>query len=150
MTKNVPTLNQQNINVLIKEIYKFENDLFSPLIDDMFQVRKTNFNLRHFQKIANTKKLSKMSLETKSYRAPQPWNLIPTKIKDTTSLSKVKEKINSRYCDNFQCRSCKTYIASAGFVYSTYFKIWLTTLAFFNGIVFSMSCFIDARCKLVL
>ena len=40
----------------MKEIYKFENDLSPPLIDDMFQVLKTNYNLKHFQKIANTKK----------------------------------------------------------------------------------------------
>ena len=56
MTKNERTIHQQNINALVKEIYKFENDLSPPLIDDMFQVLKTNYNLKHFQKIANTKK----------------------------------------------------------------------------------------------
>ena len=56
MTKNERTIHQQNINVFMKEIHKFENDLSLPLIDVMFQVRKTNYNLRHFQKIANTKK----------------------------------------------------------------------------------------------
>ena len=40
----------------MKEIYKFENNLSPPLIDNMFQVRKTNYNVRHFQKFANTKK----------------------------------------------------------------------------------------------
>ena len=55
-TKNERTIHQQNINVLMKEIYKFENDLSRPLIDDMFQVRKINYDLRLFQKIANTKK----------------------------------------------------------------------------------------------
>ena len=53
MTKNERTVHQQNINVLI---YKFENDLSLPLIDDMFQVRKINYNLMHFQKIINNKK----------------------------------------------------------------------------------------------
>ena len=37
-TKNERTIHQQNINVLMKEIYKFENDLSPPLIDDMFKV----------------------------------------------------------------------------------------------------------------
>ena len=55
-TKSEGTIHQQNINVLMKEIYKFENDLSPPLTDDMFQVRKINYDLRHFQKIANTKK----------------------------------------------------------------------------------------------
>ena len=72
MTKNERTIHQQNINVLMK---KFENDLSPPLIDDMFQVCKTSYNLRHFQKIANSRKNSvKMGLETISYRAPQLWN----------------------------------------------------------------------------
>ena len=60
MTKKEHTIHQQSINVLMKEIYKFENNLSPPLINDMFQVRKINYNLRHFQKFANTKeKLSK-------------------------------------------------------------------------------------------
>ena len=72
MTKNEFTIHQQNINVLMKEAYKFENNLSSPLIDDKFQVCKINSNLGHFQKIANTTKNSvKIGLETISYRAPQ-------------------------------------------------------------------------------
>ena len=44
----------------MKEMYKFENNLSSPLVDDMFQSLKINYNLRHFKKFANTnKKLSK-------------------------------------------------------------------------------------------
>ena len=38
MTKNGLTIHQQNINVLKKEIYKFEKNLSSLLVDDMFQV----------------------------------------------------------------------------------------------------------------
>ena len=71
-TKNERTIHQQNINVLMKEIYEFENDLSPTLTDDMFQVHKINYDLRHFQKIANTKKKPvKMGLETISYRASQ-------------------------------------------------------------------------------
>ena len=39
----------------MKKIDKFENDLSPPQIH-MFQVWKINYNLRHFQKTANTKK----------------------------------------------------------------------------------------------
>ena len=117
MTKNECTIHQQNINALMKEIYKFENDLSSPQIDNMSQVCKTSYNLRHFQKITNSKENSvKMGLETMSYRAPQLWNLVPTEIKDAPSLSIFKEKIKSWYCDNCPHRLCKTYIASVGFV----------------------------------
>ena len=43
MTKNEHAIHQQNINVLMKEIYKFENDISPPLIDDMFQGRKKKY-----------------------------------------------------------------------------------------------------------
>ena len=47
MTKNEPTIHQQNITRTVKEVYKFENDT-SPLVtDDKFQVLKKNYN-RHF------------------------------------------------------------------------------------------------------
>ena len=71
----------------------------------MFQVRKINYDLRYFQKIADTKKNSvKVGLETISYRAPQLWNLVPTDIKDALSLSTFKNKIKSWYCGSCPCR----------------------------------------------
>ena len=50
MTKKEHTIHQQNINILMKKIYKFENNLSAPLIDDMFQVPKINSNLRQILK----------------------------------------------------------------------------------------------------
>ena len=49
MIKNERTIHQQNINVRMKEIFKFENNL-SPPLTDMFQVRKINYKLKHFPK----------------------------------------------------------------------------------------------------
>ena len=77
MTKNKRTTQQQNINVLMRIIYKFENDLSPPLIDGMFQVRKIIYKLSDFQKIANTKKLGKNGSRD---------NILPcTSIKDLSS-----------------------------------------------------------------
>ena len=63
------------------------------LIDYMIQIRIINYTLRHFQKLANTKKNSvKMGLETILYHTPQLWNLVSIDIKDTLSLSTFKKK----------------------------------------------------------
>ena len=35
MAKNEPTIHQPNVNVLMKEIYKLENDIYPSIIDDM-------------------------------------------------------------------------------------------------------------------
>ena len=40
----------------MKETFNFKHDLSPSLIDDMFQVCKTNCNLRHFQKLQNLTK----------------------------------------------------------------------------------------------
>ena len=117
MTKKEHTMHQQNINVLMKDVYKFENNLSLLLIDDMFQVRKISYNLMHFQNFSNTKKNSvKMVLEAITYRAPQLGNLVPTELKDDPSLSVFKEKIKSWCCDNRSFGLCKTCIANVGFV----------------------------------
>ena len=145
------TMNER-IHVLMKENYKFENNLSPPLIDDMFHVRKTNYHLRHFQKFANSKMNSvKMGLKTISYCVPELWNLVSTEIKDAPSLSIFKDKIKSWNYDNCPCILCKTYFANVGFVLVSYFRNWLTSLIFSMVFCrFSVSCFIDARCKLVL
>ena len=52
-----------------------------PLIDDIFQVRKINYNLRHFQKIANTKKINKKKLSKNGSRD----NILPC-----TSIMELK------------------------------------------------------------
>ena len=117
MTKERHTIHQQNINVPMNEIYKFQNNLSPRLIDDMFQVRKINYNLSNFQKFANTKKNSvKMGLETITYHAHKLWNLVSTKIKDAPSLSIFKEKIKSWYCNTCPCTLCENYIPHVGFV----------------------------------
>lgn len=56
-----------------------------------------------------------MGMETISYRASQLWNLIPGKIKQSHSLSILKEKIRIWHCDNYPCRLGTTYIANIGF-----------------------------------
>ena len=110
MTKNGRTIHQQNINVFMKEIWNFENDLSPLIIGDMFQVCKINYNLRPYQKIANIKSSSVKIRET------QLWNLVPTEIKDASSLPAFKEKKKSWSCDIFPCSLCKTYRANVGFL----------------------------------
>ena len=57
---------------LMKEIYKFTNNLPPPIIDHMFQFRENSYNLRNFQQlVSSTKKTTKMGLETISCRGPQ-------------------------------------------------------------------------------
>ena len=118
------TIHQQNIQALMKEIYKFTNNLSPPIINHMFQFRENSYNLRNFQQLASsTKKTTKMGLETISYHGPQLWNLVPQEIKESASFLIFKDKIKKWNCTNCPCtfsyfsRQCWFYmknISTAG------------------------------------
>ena len=92
--KRESTNHQQNIQALMKEIYKFTNNLSPPIMDHMFQFRENSYNLRNFQQLASfAKKATKMGLETISYRGLQLCNLVPQEIKESASFLIFKDKI---------------------------------------------------------
>ena len=102
---------------LMKEIYKFTNNLPPPIIDHMFQFRENSYNLRNFQQLASsTKKTTKMGLETISYHGPQLWNLVPQEIKESASFLIFKDKIKKWNCTNCPCRLCSTFLPNVGFM----------------------------------
>ena len=93
----------------MKVIYSFQNYLSPLLIDEMFQVLKGSHNLRHIQKLANTK----TTQQAVSYRALQLWILVPTEIERCFVSINIQRK--SKITAMRQLPR-KTYIASAGFV----------------------------------
>ena len=115
--KRESTIHQRNIQALMKEIWRFTNNLCSPIIDDMFQFRENSYNLRNFQQLRKVffyEKTTKMGLETISYRGPQLWNLVPQEIKESASFSIFKDKIKKWNCTNCPCRLCRTFRVSVG------------------------------------
>ena len=115
--KKESTIHQRNIGALMKEIYKFTNNLSPPIIDHMFQFRENSYNLRNFQQLASsTKKTTKMDLETISYHGPQLWNLVPQEIKESASFLIFKDKIKKWSCTNCPCNLSRTFLANVGFI----------------------------------
>ena len=115
--KRESTIHQRNIQALMKEIYKFTNNLSPPIIDPMFHFRENSYNLRNFQQLASSaKKTAEMSLETISYRGPQLWNLVPQEIKESASFLIFKDKIKKWNCTNCPCRLFRTFLANVGFM----------------------------------
>ena len=78
---NLKTIHQKNLEFLAIEIYKFQNGLSAPIINDIFFSRQNIYNLRKFQELStSTKNTVNFGTETISYRGPQLWNLIPDNI----------------------------------------------------------------------
>ena len=115
--KRESTIHQRKIQALMKEIYKFKNNLSPSITDRMFQFRESSYNLRNFQQLASsTKKTTNLGLETISYRGPQLWNLVPQKIKELASFFIFKDKIKKWNCSNCPCRLCSTFLVNSGFM----------------------------------
>ena len=115
--KKKSAVHQRNIKALMKEIYKFINNLFPPIIDHMIQFCENSYNLRNFQQLATSmKKTTKMSLEKISYRGLQQWNLVPQEIKKSASFLIFKDEIKKWNCTNCPCRLCRNFLANVGFM----------------------------------
>ena len=93
MVKNEPTIHHEDIKLRMKEILTFENDQSASLIDDIFQVQKNTFNLRHLKKLQVMKNLSKNESGDNILSCTTIVDLVPTEIKESPSLSTFKEKV---------------------------------------------------------
>jgi len=107
----------RNIQTLMIEIFKIKNELAPPIMENMFERRSTNYNLRNFQEfLTERKKTVNYGLETLSYRAPQLWSLLPESIKQLDSLECFKKRIKDWVCKDCPCRLCASYLQNIGFL----------------------------------
>ena len=72
------------------EIYKMNNNLNPPIMDNTFERRNNTYNLRDFQELATKRKRTvKMDLQTLNYRSPQLWSILLENIRQINSLDQL-------------------------------------------------------------
>ena len=116
---NLKTIHQKNLakKFLAIEIYKFQNGLSPPMINDIFVSRQNFYNLQKFQELStSTKNSANFGMETIFCRGLQLWNLIPSNLKSEPTLELFKKKIRKWNCEPCPCRMCKTYLQHIGFM----------------------------------
>ena len=97
---NLKTIHQKNLEFLAIEIYKFQNGLSPPIMNDIFFSRQNIYNLRKFQELyTSTKNTVNFGTKNISYRGPHVWNLIPDNIKSEPTLELFKNKIIKWKCE---------------------------------------------------
>ena len=95
-------MHQKTLEFLVTEIYKFENGLPPPIMNDIFFSRQNIYNLRKFQELStSTRNTVDFGTETITYRGPQLWDLIPDNIKSEPTLELFKNKIRKWKCEPF-------------------------------------------------
>ena len=115
--KQSKNYSSKNLEFLAIEIYKFQNGLSPPIMNDIFFSRQNICNLQKFQELfTSTKNTVNFATETTSYRCSQLWNLIANNRKLEPTLELFKKKIRKWKREPCPCRMCKTYLQHIGFI----------------------------------
>ena len=116
-TTNEITIHQQNINFLLVELFKFTNGFSPPIMNEVFKLRQISYNLRNIREFhTESKKTIKYGTDSIVYKGAQIWEKLPREYKEITSLSLFKTSIRELSKNLCQCRLCRNYIASIGFI----------------------------------
>ena len=111
------TIHHRNLQKLATEVFKIKNNL-SPLpLQELFNQHDSPYNLRK-KKLWETGNVRTVhyGTETFSYLGPKIWDLLPNKIKESTTLYEFKQKIKKWKPEHCPCRLCKTFIPKLGFI----------------------------------
>ena len=111
------SIHHRNIHSVAVEMYKAKHDLSPSFMKEIFHLNcgpSTRKGNTFFRPKVNTVYKGDFSLRI---FGPIVWNnMLPEKIKASSTLSEFKNKIKSWIPENCPCRLCKNYIRGLGFV----------------------------------
>ena len=114
---NSVTVHHRNIRLLAIELFKVKNDLSNPIMSELFDLRDIGYNFRSqtdfMLKKINT---SNYGLKSLKYFAPKIWNIVPSTIRQSTTLSEFTRKIKEWVPDNCPCNLCRLYLNQVGYI----------------------------------
>ena len=102
------TVHQKNLQVLVTEIFNVKNNLAPNIMNDVFELKESPYNLR-----SESNHFTRRNIK---HVGPQIWELVPKSIGKCRTLNEFKTKIKSWYPDHCPCRLCKIYVAQLGFI----------------------------------
>ena len=101
----------RNTEQLIIEIFRYLKSLSPPLTNEIFIFRNIPYPIRNPKDLGcQLLKTVYCGLETITYKGPQLWQLLPEKIKSSSSLVNFKQNITLRRDPKCLYRVFKTYI----------------------------------------
>ena len=111
------TIHVKNFQVLVTEMFKTKLGISPTIIDDIFQTRQCNYNLRTKRQFkSHCVKAAHYGTESLSFVGPKLWAILPQEYKDIDNLTEFKNKIKTWVPGNCPCRLCRTYIQNLGFI----------------------------------
>ena len=105
------TIHHRNLQKLATEMYKIINNLSPSIMSFIFPYSKNPYNLRNKNPFQTNNVRSVFNgLETVYFRGPKTWAIVPTEIKESSSLLQFKSKIKKWKPVGCMCRICKTSV----------------------------------------
>ena len=87
------TIHSRNLQILATELYKVRNGLAPEIMNNVFQMNPSMYNLRNSEFKTENEKTVHYGTESLSFLDPKIWKLIPLEIKSSTTLQIFKNKI---------------------------------------------------------
>ena len=112
------TIHERNLQKLAVEMYKVKNKI-SPLpVQELFKSRGNSAQDIRNNREWQVPKVRTVNNGTESirYRGPETWELLPDKIKTSSSLAEFKSKIKDWKPQGCTCRLCKVFVFDLGFL----------------------------------
>ena len=114
---NSVSIHHRNVQKLAIEIYKVLHGFSPPILNDIFVPVSRPYNFRRNDTLQRRRVNSvRHGTESVSFLGPKIWDLVPSDIKLSQSLSIFKRKIKKWVPLQCRCWLCKIYLQHAGFI----------------------------------
>ena len=114
---NPVSVHHRNIQVLATELYKFVNGLSPKLAREFKLNNMTVYNTRNRSTFYSRPVPTILhGTELLSHLGPKIWELVPSDMKNLSTLTAFKKARKQRKPHARPCRLCRTYIYQVGFV----------------------------------
>ena len=110
-TLNEKTIHQQCIDHLLIEVYKFLNDYFPGMMNDVFHLRQNTYNLQNLHVFVTDVPRNNCMLNSVVYRANQLWETLLFDLKNSCSLELFEKGLKNRRCTGCPNQICSRFIA---------------------------------------
>ena len=122
------TIHTKNLQTLMTKIFKTQNSMDLPFMNEIFRERENMYNLRNNNEfVIPWIKTVNFGSESIRYRGPQLCFSLLQDIRNTESLSLFKSKIKKWHGDECFCRLCRPFIPNVGFLRISIIGILLST-----------------------
>ena len=111
------SIHHRNIRLLPIELYKVKHNLSNQVISELFNLRNINYEFRSQADFElGPRYTTAYGLQSLKYLAPKIWNIMPSDIRNSDSLSELTTKIKSWKPVTFPCNLCRTFVVQVGYI----------------------------------